>query len=98
MTYLKLAQPIFTIVRLLLTEGQVNQLTFLLLDRGEGNHVLVHLAEVLPSIFVFARTQTLSDNQIPLSPTTLRDIPCSISISTCASQASLRAISRTQES
>lgn len=64
MTYLELAQPILTIVRLLLTEGQVNQLTLLLLDRGEGNHVLVHLAEVLSGIFVFACTQTLNNNSI----------------------------------
>lgn len=59
MFYLKFAQPIFTVVCLLLAESQIDQLALTLLDRREGDHVLVHLAEVIPGVLVFACTQTL---------------------------------------
>lgn len=59
MSYLELAQPVFTVVRLLLAEGQVDQVALTLLNRRERDHVFVHLTEVIPGVLVFACTQTL---------------------------------------
>lgn len=58
-TYLQSAQPLLTVVRLLLAEGQLDQVTLTMLNGAKGNHVLVHSIEVLSRVFIFARTQTL---------------------------------------
>ena len=58
-TYLELTKPLLPIVRLLLAERKLDQLMVTVLSGGEGDHMALHVAEVVSGILVFARTQTL---------------------------------------
>ena len=56
-THPDLSQPILALVRLLLAEGQFDQLSDAVLSCGEGNHMLSHVAEIAACVGVLARTQ-----------------------------------------
>lgn len=58
-THLKLPQPIFALVSLLLAEREVDKVSLFLLHRTKWNHVLVHLAEVVSRVLILTGTQTL---------------------------------------
>jgi hypothetical protein len=57
--YLELAQPFLALVRLFLAESELDELSIALLRGGEGNHVLLHVAKIVASVRIFARSQTL---------------------------------------
>ena len=57
--YLELAQPLLTVVRLLLAESELDELMVAFLGCGEGNHMTFHVAEIVPCVLILAGTQTL---------------------------------------
>ena len=65
--YLASPEPLLTVIRLLLAERQVDELAIALLCLREWNDVLLRVAEVVTSVRVLARTQTLSDLSAPNS-------------------------------
>ena len=58
-TYLELTKPLLPIVRLLLAERKLDQLMVTVLGGGEGDHMALHVTEVVSRVLIFARTQTL---------------------------------------
>lgn len=64
--YLQLPEPLLTLVRFLLAECQIDQLLISLLSRSERNHVLRHITEVFPGVFVCTGSQSLCI--YPVSP------------------------------
>ena len=95
---LELLEPLFTLVRLLLAERELDQLFVAVLGRGEGDHVLLHVAEVVPRVFVFARTETLFASVSTWNTIEARRkaLPCSTCSSIGAHRASPPATARTR--
>lgn len=58
-TYPQLSQPLLPLIRLLLTERQIDQLPVAFRSRRERDHMFRHMAEIIACVRVFARSQTL---------------------------------------
>jgi len=98
--YRELPQPILTIVRLFLAKCEIDQLALPILRRAERDHVFCHVGEVVASIRVLARSETLNNNNNSQFRTGRRDgiaRPCSTSSPTCARLASVPATAHTRE-
>ena len=56
---LELAQPFLSIISFLLAKGKINKLFVAFLSRSKRNHVLLHMAEIVPGIGVATCSETL---------------------------------------
>lgn len=59
LAYLELSQPIFAGVSFLFTESQFDEFSVPVLCGHKWNNMLLHVAEISPSVCILTRTQTL---------------------------------------
>lgn len=57
--YLELSEPFFTVIGLGLREGELYKSPVTILGCGESDRVLLHVAEIISGIRIFACSQTL---------------------------------------
>ena len=63
MAYPEPTNPLLAVVRLLLAERQLDQLSVAVSRCGEGDHMPLHVTEIVASILILARTQTLCERE-----------------------------------
>ena len=59
-THPELPQPFLALIRLFLAKREINELTLAILRRAERDHMLCHMREIVTSIRVLARSETLN--------------------------------------
>ena len=59
--YPELPQPVLPLVRLFLAKCEIDELALPILRRAERDHVFRHVREVVASVRVLARSETLNN-------------------------------------